>query len=141
MKKIKEFIIKYGFNQMLIKASEGLTKTIRVLYLLAGILNLIFNNMFFGGEGNLIVNGIILFVGYPLVKKLVEIIKANITDELDCAVAVMMLWINSFIFLFAGVFSITIGEIPDSLGIPMLALLMVSSFILLMRLWKWRWFR
>ena len=126
---------------MLIKASEGLTKTIRVLYLLAGILNLIFNNMFFDGEGNLIVNGIILFVGYPLVKKLVEIIKANITDELDCAVAVMMLWINSFIFLFAGVFSITIGEIPDSLGIPMLALLMVSSFILLMRLWKWRWFR
>ena len=126
---------------MLIKASEGLTKTIRVLYLLAGILNLIFNNVFFDGEGNLIVNGIILFVGYPLVKKLVEIIKANITDELDCAVAVMMLWINSFIFLFAGVFSITIGEIPDSLGIPMLALLMVSSFILLMRLWKWRWFR
>ena len=126
---------------MLIKASEGLTKTIRVLYLLAGILNSIFNNVFFNGEGNLIVNGIILFVGYPLVKKLVEIIKANITDELDCAVAVMMLWINSFIFLFAGVFSITIGEIPDSLGIPMLALLMVSSFILLMRLWKWRWFR
>lgn len=126
---------------MLIKASEGLTKTISVLYLLAGILNLIFNNMFFGSEGNLIVNGIILFVGYPLVKKLVEIIKANITDELDCAVAVMMLWINSFIFLFAGVFSITIGEIPDSLGIPMLVLLMASSFILLMRLWKWRWFR
>ena len=126
---------------MLIKASEGLTKTISVLYLLAGILNLIFNNMFFGSEGNLIVNGIVLFVGYPLVKKLVEIIKANITDELDCAVAVMMLWINSFIFLFAGVFSITIGEIPDSLGIPMLVLLMVSSFILLMRLWKWRWFR
>ena len=141
MKKLKNIIIKYGFNQMLIKASEGLTKTISVLYLLAGILNLIFNNMFFGSEGNLIVNGIILFVGYPLVKKLVEIIKANITDELDCAVAVMMLWINSFIFLFAGVFSITIGEIPDSLGIPMLVLLMVSSFILLMRLWKWRWFR
>ncbi len=129
------------FNQIIIKISNRLSQTISILYLLAGILNVIFNNYFFGAEGNLIINGIILSLGYPLVKKLVEIIKTNITDELDCAVAVMLLWINSFIFLFAGIYSITIGEIPDCIGIPMVALLVLSSFIFLMRLWKWRWFR
>ena len=128
-------------SKIIITASKKLSKTIAWIYFLAGILNVVFNNSFFGAEGNFILNLIIFAVGYPMTKCLTDIIEKNISDEFDRAVSIMLLWFNSFIFLAAGIYSLTFGEIPDIIGIPMVTLLLISSALFLVRLWKWRWFR
>ena len=128
-------------KKLIIKLSNPLSKTISVIFLTAGLLNLFFNNSEFGFEGNILINAVILFVGYSVAKTLDKAIDGQITDEFDKAVSKILLWFNSFMFLIAGIYSLAIGTIPDEIGIPMVISVIISSAVLLYVLWRWRWFR
>ena len=128
-------------KKLIIKLSNPLSKTISVIFLTAGLLNLFFNNPEFGFEGNILINAVILFVGYYVAKTLDKAIDGQITDEFDKAVSKILLWFNSFMFLIAGIYSLAIGTIPDEIGIPMVISVIISSAVLLYVLWRWWWFR
>lgn len=124
----------------MIALSQQLSKTIAPIFFAAGALNFIFNNPAFGFEGNPILNGVIFFIGYPITKAFADTIEKQINDEWDRAVALILLWFDSFMFFLAGVYSLALGTIPDIVGIPMLIAILLSSAVLLYRIWKYKWF-
>ena len=128
-------------KKTIIRLSKILSDGISIIYFIAGLLNLIFNNPIFGFEGNMLANAAIMFIGYPATKLLNNAIGDNVSDEWDKAILKILLWFNSFMFFIAGLYSLTFGIIPDIIGIPMTALVLFSSAVFLYRLWKWRWFK
>ena len=128
-------------KRTIIRLSKLLADSISIIYFIAGLLNLIFNNPIFGFEGNMIANAAIMFIGYPATKFLNDAIGNNVNDEWDKSILRILLWFNSFMFFIAGLYSLTFGMIPDMIGIPMIALVLLSSAVFLYRLWKWRWFK
>lgn len=128
-------------KQAVIRLSKLVSGTIPIIFFIAGLLNLIFNNPMFGFEGNILANAAIMFIGFPATKALDNAIGDRVSDEWDKAVLKLLLWFNSFMFFIAGIYSLTFGTLPDMIGIPMVVLVLFSSAVFLYRLWKWRWFQ
>lgn len=128
-------------KKAIVRLSNLLSNTISIIFFIAALLNLIFNNPVFGFEGSMIANAAIMFIGFPSTKAFAIAIENHVTDEWDKAILKIFLWLNSFMFFIAGLYTLTFGAIPDKIGIPMVAVVLFSSAILLYRLWKWRWFK
>lgn len=120
------------------KSVNILSKVVPALFTLAAILNLIFNNEFWGFEGNIILNAAILFLGTPMYQRLCREISKKTTPK--TAVKLLIpLGADAFVFLLVGFISILTGKLDGVVLYILLATIALSSvyFLYLLYLWKY----
>lgn len=120
------------------KSVNILSKVVPALFTLAAILNLIFNNEFWGFEGNIILNAAILFLGTPMYQRLCREISKKATPK--TAVKLLIpLGADAFVFLLVGFISILTGKLDGVVLYILLATIALSSvyFLYLLYLWKY----
>lgn len=121
------------------KLNNFLAKAIPLVFITAACLNLVFNNEWFGYNGNIIQNALTFFVGAPIYVKLCRAIPQKATPP-NASKLLITLGIDTIVFLTAGAVSIITGHLEGCILIALIAVMAASSLYFLYLLYKWKYY-
>lgn len=121
------------------KVNYILSRSIPIVFITAACINLLFNNEWFGFEGNIVQNLIIFFVGAPIYIKLCRAIPKKATP-ITALKLLITLCIDTIVFLSAGAISIITGYLDGYVLGILLVIMVVSSAYFIYLLYKWKYY-
>lgn len=121
------------------KLNNFLAKAIPLVFITAACLNLVFNNEWFGYNGNIIQNALTFFMGAPIYVKLCRAIPQKATPP-TASKLLITLGIDTIVFLTAGAVSIITGHLEGCILIALIAVMAASSLYFLYLLYKWKYY-